>query len=131
MTDIPIAPHSNVPRERDDRPVRVLVVDDSRTFGRFLLRSLSVLGCEARLATNEQEMIEAVDAQAPDLVLLDWNLGGVAAAGLLEWLRARGLHAVVLTGDPENVGDIGIPVLGKPLHVERLRTLIHEAGTRP
>ncbi len=104
--------------------MHILVVDDNPVFGRFLLKSLAALGCEADLATNPDDAMNASMEHAPDLVLLDWNLEGTTASELLERLRSKGWPIAVLTGDPVSAGDLGVPVLEKPLHLDTLRALV-------
>ena len=86
-------------------PLRVLIADDQPKV-RSALRlwfqrqpGLEVTG-EAVDVTGVRDWIQAA---CPDVVLLDWELPGGDAAGLVAELRARcpGLAVVALSGRPE------------------------------
>jgi DNA-binding NarL/FixJ family response regulator len=85
--------------------MRVLVAD-SRSKVRFALRTLLTECPEVDLAgeaSDAEELVHLVQADCPDLILLDWELQGMVAAPLLVTLRAScpALHIVVLSGRPE------------------------------
>jgi CheY-like chemotaxis protein len=53
------------------RRFRVLVVDDEQRILNFLSSKLRVSGYEVLTASNGEEALEQVQAQEPDLVVLD------------------------------------------------------------
>ncbi|MGE3512224.1 MAG: ATP-binding protein [Vicinamibacterales bacterium] len=72
---------------RRAHPVRVLVVDDEETF-RFIARGfLSTLPCEVFEADNGAQGLTLARSLAPDLTLLDFQLGDMTAAVFCEQLR--------------------------------------------
>jgi two-component system, chemotaxis family, chemotaxis protein CheY len=55
--------------------VHALVIDDSRAIRLILARMLRDLGFEVAEATNGREGLARLeDGEAPDLVLVDWNM---------------------------------------------------------
>ncbi|MCP4897112.1 MAG: response regulator [bacterium] len=109
---------------------RVLVVDDTETFRRFLERALEMLGYEVSGVDSRLEVVAAVERFEPDVVVLDWHLDGQSSKDLLEDLQARNTPVVVITGDPDAAQSARVPVLGKPLRIETLRAQLEEACDR-
>jgi DNA-binding response OmpR family regulator len=81
------------------RGVRVLIVEDSWHVAKALGSVLSDLGMVVTGPTST--MVEAkrlaVD-EKPELALVDLNLKGEMAFGLVDWLHRSGLRVIVLTG---------------------------------
>ena len=102
---------------------RVLVAEDVVALRRYLVRALGLLGCEATGVGDSQSLVEAVREAAPDAVLLDWYLGGESSTGALALLQELAVPVIVMTGDPESLPDVHVPVMSKPLNVndQRLR----------
>ncbi len=85
--------------------MRVLLADDQPRV-RFALRVL--LERQPGLAgigeaVNADDLLAQTEATCPDLVLLDWQLPGLAADHLLTTLRKAcpGLYVIALSGRPE------------------------------
>ncbi len=72
--------------------MRVLVVDDSRAMRMIVTRALRAIPAVADVAQAEsaEAAIEVLTALPVDLVLCDWNMGGMTGLELLEALRAAG-----------------------------------------
>jgi two-component system phosphate regulon response regulator PhoB len=69
-------------------PRDVLVVDDTEDC-RVILRSmLKCHGHRVRTADSGKEALAAVEAQAPDVILLDMMMAGMSGLEVLERLRA-------------------------------------------
>ena len=69
--------------------MNALIVDDSRTMRVVLRRILEERGFAVREAADGSEALASVDADAPDLVLLDWNMPGMTG---LEVVQALAEH---------------------------------------
>ncbi|WP_433831128.1 response regulator transcription factor [Actinoplanes sp. CA-015351] len=78
---------------------RVLVVDDDPTVSDVVRRYLEQDGCRVRLAADGPSALAAVDAERPDLVVLDLMLGGLGGLEVCRRLRRTqpGLPVVMLT----------------------------------
>ena len=81
------------------RGVRVLIVEDSWPVAKALG---SVLGDLGMVVTGPTSTIVEAERLAVDekleLALVDLNLKGEMAWGLVDWLHQRGLRVIVLTG---------------------------------
>ncbi len=78
---------------------RVLVVDDDPTVSDVVRRYLEQDGYRVRLAADGPAALAAVDAEAPDLVVLDRMLGDVDGLEVCRRLRGRSpdLPVIMLT----------------------------------
>jgi two-component system, chemotaxis family, chemotaxis protein CheY len=65
-----------------------LVVDDSKVIRKVARHILETLEFEVREACDGREALEACMAQAPDVVLLDWNMPVMSGMDFLRALRA-------------------------------------------
>jgi two-component system chemotaxis response regulator CheY len=85
--------------------VNALVVDDSRTMRVVLRRILEERGFNVREAGDGSEALAAVDADAPDLVLLDWNMPGMTGLEVVQALAGHparpGMRIVMVTTETE------------------------------
>lgn len=73
--------------------MKILIVDDSRAMRMLVTRALRQAGfgaCEIVEASDGNEAVERVRAEAPDLVLSDWNMPAMLGVDLLRKLRADG-----------------------------------------
>lgn len=101
----------------------VLVVEDEDDMRTLMHELLDLAGYDVELAADGQEGIERIEAEAPDLVLLDLLMPRVDGWGVLERLRGRREPPPVIvltgTGDPETLArclDEGAALaFGKPL----------------
>lgn len=77
----------------------MLIVEDDEAIGSELLTALGSAGFQARLSRTGQDALDAVEAQVPDLVLLDLGLPDIDGVLLCRELRQRmpGVVIVVLT----------------------------------
>jgi DNA-binding NarL/FixJ family response regulator len=72
------------------RPVRVAIADDSDDLCLMLAELVNAspgLHCVARI-TAQRDLVAAVAASQPDVLLLDLNFGGVSSLPLVPQLRA-------------------------------------------
>lgn len=88
--------------------MNALVVDDSRTMRVVLRRILEERGFTVREAGDGSEALAAVDADdadAPDLVLLDWNMPGMTGLEVVQALAGHparpGMRIVMVTTETE------------------------------
>ncbi|SFR97127.1 response regulator [Sphingomonas jatrophae] len=68
-----------------------LVVDDSKVIRKVARHILESLAFRVEEAADGREALDACAAQAPDLVLLDWNMPVMSG---MDFLRALGLSSV-------------------------------------
>jgi DNA-binding response OmpR family regulator/EAL domain-containing protein (putative c-di-GMP-specific phosphodiesterase class I) len=114
---------------------RVLIVEDDRSQALFAESVLAGAGMRTQIAATAAEAVPALDAFAPDLVLMDLHLPDVSGAELTATIRARPNHAhlpiVFLTGDPDpeteyRLLDSGADdFLSKPIRPRHLVAAVH------
>jgi two-component system, OmpR family, response regulator len=95
MMIVPSATH-DAPRQRDNRPLRVLVVDDEPSLADLLTLALQYEGWEVRSAGTGTDALRLADEFAPDAVLLDMLLPDFTGLEVVRRLRARASDVPVL-----------------------------------
>jgi DNA-binding response OmpR family regulator len=122
------------------KPV-ILVVDDDLPILTLMRNVLREFGFETREASSGQEALAEVQAQRPDLVLLDKNMPGMSGSEVIDALRSEGgLYGVpilILSGEPvdsEQIARLGAAgAVMKPFDiadlVERIRSHVGVART--
>jgi DNA-binding response OmpR family regulator len=74
---------------------KILLVDDESAIVRILTIKLRVSGYEVLTASNGEEALGLVDAQHPDLMLLDIVMPGMGGLEVLRRLRPRSRLPVI------------------------------------
>lgn len=88
------------------RGVRVLIVDDSRSFGLAARQLLEHRGCSViGEACSAADAVDAVEREPPDAVLLDLCLPDTNGSVLAAFLHARYPAVAVLLTSAEEVAD--------------------------
>jgi DNA-binding NtrC family response regulator len=79
---------------------RILVVDDERSYRRYLAQHLAREGHELRSASSSDEAIEIGAEFLPDVLILDWMLDGTCNLEVAEALRGidPDLRIILITG---------------------------------
>jgi two-component system KDP operon response regulator KdpE len=115
-------------------PRCILAVDDEALILMLVEHTLSATGFEVNMASSGRDALEAASTRQPDLVVLNYNLGGppegVALLRQLRDLSGAPLPAIVITGYQLNAaerhaltdasGGLHVPVLTKPFEPEQL-----------
>ncbi len=121
--------------DRTDRQARILVVEDQDDLRQMLTMALEIEGHLVDAAANAREGLKRLADARYDLVLSDYAMPGATGAWMLEEATRlgllRGIPAVIVTAHP-NLRDLeGIPVISKPLDLDRflqqVRTIL-DAG---
>ncbi len=77
--------------------MKALVVDDSMTTRRIVIKALSLAGItDVHEATNGQEAVSATQGQAFDVILMDWNMPQMSGIDALRTIRAAGNKSRVI-----------------------------------
>lgn len=116
----------------------VLIVEDDPSTQRALKRMLSRLGHESTLAGDVHAAIEQLEQRSPDLVLLDLNLPGPNAYGMLRHLDSTSSRVPVIAmssgGDVDDLISFmrlgAIDFLKKPISLGELEAAIARALRR-
>ena len=113
--------------------VRVLVVEDGWQVAdalRLLLQKMGML-VAGQVATTEAAR-RLVGEGKPDLALVDINLKGEMAFGLIDWLHDRGIRIVVISGYgdlPRSLETFAV-LLHKPFSATALQTTLQRVMSR-
>jgi CheY-like chemotaxis protein len=109
---------------------RIIIADDDPAIRTLLRTSLERKGHTVREAGSAAHLFEAIDAQRPDVVLLDVHFGaddGLAiGVGLLQDRRHKGIKIIFMTGTVDDAElarlsvQWGTPILGKPFDLDDL-----------
>ncbi len=115
--------------------MRVLLVDDEEEFATTLAERLSMRGLEVETALDGESALELMDADPPDVVLLDVLMPGMGGLEVLRRIRSTspGTQVILLTGHGstrdgmEGMRQGAFDYLMKPLKIEELVKKLEEA----
>jgi len=125
-----------------DKPAAILVVDDEATIREVVRRYLEREGFRVREAADGYQALDLIQAEPPDLIVLDLMLPGMDGLTLIQHLRQdRSIPIVMLTakGEPSyriRGLDLGADdYITKPFDprevVSRVRAVLRRAGGAP
>lgn len=111
---------------------KVMVVDDHASLGDTLGQLLKVLGHQPVIFTSASECLAWLEAESPDLALVDIRMPGLDGVALFEQIRTRGhqFPVVVVTGYPgdelaKEAAELGVlAVVGKPVSMDMLQRIV-------
>ena len=102
---------------------RILVVEDQEDVRRMLATALTLEGHQVVEAADALEGLACLEQQRFQLVLSDYSMPGRTGTSMLREASERGLlrdtTAVIITAHPEVQSLPGIPVISKPLDLDR------------
>jgi len=119
--------------------VKILVVEDDRTVGQYVLRGLQEQGFQADLVVDGTEALAAASASSHDLMILDLRLPGITGFEVLRTLRDRGNTTPILVLTAQDSVDYKVQALRagaddyvtKPFSFEELLARVEALGRRP
>lgn len=125
-----------------DPPKSILVVDDEATIREVVRRYLEREGFSVREAEDGYEALDAIEAQSPDLIVLDLMLPGVDGLTITRHLQDRHRIPIVMLTAKGEVGDRirGLDLgaddyVSKPFSpqelVSRVRAVLRRADPEP
>jgi CheY-like chemotaxis protein len=119
---------------------RILVVDDSATVRRVVSRTLRDAGYEVSLAADGREALERVQAQVPDLVLVDFVMPHMNGLRFVQAMRqvqnVADVPVVLMSAKADKIGDGFLAQTGaldaitKPFSPDALLAVTGHALTR-
>ncbi|HWA57558.1 MAG TPA: response regulator transcription factor [Gemmatimonadales bacterium] len=119
--------------------MKILVVEDDRTVGQYVLRGLQEQGFQADLVPDGTEALAASSHGNYDLIVLDLRLPGMTGFEVLRTLRDRGNTTPVLVLTAQDAVDFKVQALRagaddyvtKPFAFEELLARVEALGRRP
>jgi DNA-binding NtrC family response regulator len=118
---------------------KVLLVDDEEEFVTALAERLELRGFEASIATSGGDALKCIDADEPDLVVLDVLMPGLGGLDVLDQIRKTDpqIKVILLTGrGSADENDASIPLgafdyLIKPVNIDDLIQKMRDALNDP
>jgi CheY-like chemotaxis protein len=93
----------------------VLVVEDEPLVGLDIAQALTSCGAQVVLTRTAADAMVSVDQTSPSAAVLDINLGSHDCSAVCQYLRARDIPFLFLTGYSNTLeGWSDIPLLSKP-----------------
>jgi DNA-binding response OmpR family regulator len=119
--------------------VKILVVEDDRTVGPYVLRGLTEQGFQTDLVADGTEALSAASHTSYDLIVLDLRLPGISGFEVLRTLRDRGNTSPILVLTAQDAVDFKVQALRagaddyvtKPFAFEELLARVEALGRRP
>ncbi|HEY7682514.1 MAG TPA: response regulator transcription factor [Gemmatimonadales bacterium] len=119
--------------------MKILVVEDDRSVGQYVLRGLSEQGLQAELVADGTRALEAASQANFDLIILDLRLPGMTGLEVLRTLRDRGNTTPILVLTAQDAVDFKVQALRsgaddyvtKPFAFEELLARVEALGRRP
>ncbi len=119
--------------------MKILVVEDDRTVGPYVLRGLQEQGFQADLVADGGEALTATSNAGYDLLILDLRLPGMTGFEVLRTLRDRGNTTPILVLTAQDSVDFKVQALRsgaddyvtKPFSFEELLARVEALGRRP
>jgi two-component system nitrogen regulation response regulator GlnG len=119
-----------------DRPLRAWIVDDDQSVRWVLEKALNQAGIETRSFERAEHLLEAIDEEAPDVLITDIRMPGMSGMALLQRLRSTrpDLPIIVITAhsDLENAVAAykggAFEYLPKPFDIDEAVALVRKAA---
>lgn len=117
----------------NEKPTRVLVVDDDAELRKLLTHYLGTQGLEIKTLPDGRDIDRRLERDRPDLMVLDLMMPGEGGLAVCRRLRGRGedIPIIMLTAKNEDIDRIiGLEIgaddyLGKPFNPRELVARIH------
>ena len=119
--------------------MKILVVEDDRTVGPYVVRGLAEQGFQVELMADGNDALTAAARSVYDLIILDLRLPGMSGFDVQRTLRDRGNPAPVLVLTAQDAVDFKVQALRagaddyvtKPFSFEELLARVEALGRRP
>lgn len=119
--------------------MKILVVEDDRTVGQYVLRGLQEQGFQVDLVADGSEALTTASAGSHDLIILDLRLPTMSGYEVLRTLRDRGNATPILVLTAQDAVDFKVQALRagaddyvtKPFAFEELLARVEALGRRP
>ena len=118
---------------------KVLLVDDEVEFVTTLAERLKLRGMDVSIATDGKEALKRIDADRPQLVVLDVLMPGLGGLAVLDQIRTKDpqIKVILLTGrgsaqeDDHRIPQGPFDYLIKPVNIDDLIEKMREALNAP
>ena len=119
-----------------DRSIRVLVLDDEPMILMDIEDCLTEAGFTPVTARTADRAMKAIGTAAPDVALLDVNLGhGETCEAVARYLHGQGVPFALHTGDLDRQGELvrqlDVPILPKPSSMDDIVKQVRRLSALP
>jgi two-component system OmpR family response regulator len=113
----------------DDRPGRVLVVDDELLVRAMLKDFLTTVGDEVATTASGAEALETVRTFQPDVMIVDMVMPGMSGEDVLDAVRRAGLAVpvILISGRVTTMPEGFFAFLRKPFDLRKLAEVVTAA----
>lgn len=128
-------------QNESNKGIRILIADDEVEFASTLVTRLELRNFQARMVNSGEEALAAIEADTPDILLLDLKMPDLDGLEVLARLRVKYplLKVIILTGHGSfEAGREGMELgafdyIMKPVDLNRLIEIVKSAcdGTTP
>jgi len=138
-----VGPHYKQPDiypglDDDDLPPKILLVDDEREFVLTLSERLEARNLESAVAHDGEEALAIVEADAPDVMVLDLKMPGIDGLEVLRRVKRERpqTEVIILTGhgsqkERVRASELGaFAYLNKPVDIDELAQTMKQAYQR-
>ncbi|HLF19323.1 MAG TPA: response regulator [Bacteroidota bacterium] len=77
-------------------PIRILIIDDERSFGLGLEMALKMDGLAAKSVDSAEIAVELLENESFDVIILDYSMPGMNGLDFLKWMKERHIDTPVL-----------------------------------
>ncbi len=100
---------------------KVLLVDDEEEFTSALAERLNLRGFATSVSSSGDEALKAIDADPPQVIILDMMMPGLSGEEVLKQIKNRhpGIGVILLTGQVSPLPDHSNYLI-KPVKIEEL-----------
>ncbi len=77
-------------------PIRILIIDDERSFGLGLEMALKMDGLAAKSVDSAETAVELLENESFDVMICDYSMPGMNGLDFLKWMQERHIDTPVL-----------------------------------
>lgn len=118
--------------------MKIKFIEDDLKLGSIITQGLEILGHEVHLTNTLDGFMEQLNAEQPELLLLDLEIGGQNAADLLPFIHSKHPKLPIIVASSHNDGaevshcyDAGARFyVKKPYDIREIDCLIHKLDTQ-
>jgi len=117
------------------KKIKLLLVDDEENFVNTLAERMKMRDVPSKVVFSGEEALEAVNVEAPDVMVLDLRMPGIDGMDVLRKVRKTNPHVqvIILTGHGTDLDEEEARKLGafhyhkKPIDIDELLSTVKKA----
>ena len=105
----------------------ILIVDDEQAIVFMIAELLEDEGYTVHPFFDSRMALDAVDREAPDLVVSDVMMPGIDGIAVAVFLRKRGIPVLLMSAVPGHLAMPGVPFISKPFDLDHFLDAVTHA----